>query len=58
MSLILKLKAIKLTNNGDLGKLLPAQGGPNRVLYKNLADGVGFEPTVRSHIRRFSRPVP
>ena len=23
-----------------------------------LADGVGFEPTVRSHARRFSRPVP
>jgi hypothetical protein len=24
----------------------------------NLADGVGFEPTVGSHPRRFSRPVP
>lgn len=23
-----------------------------------LADRVGFEPTVCSHIRRFSRPVP
>jgi hypothetical protein len=23
-----------------------------------LADGVGFEPTVRLHARRFSRPVP
>jgi hypothetical protein len=23
-----------------------------------LADGVGFEPTVRLHVRRFSRPLP
>lgn len=26
--------------------------------FARLADGVGFEPTVRSHARRFSRPVP
>jgi hypothetical protein len=25
---------------------------------KGLADGVGFEPTVRLHARRFSRPLP
>ena len=25
---------------------------------KKMADGVGFEPTERSHVRRFSRPVP
>jgi hypothetical protein len=23
-----------------------------------MADGVGFEPTVRLHARRFSRPLP
>ncbi len=23
-----------------------------------LADGVGFEPTERLHVRRFSRPLP
>ncbi len=23
-----------------------------------VADGVGFEPTVRLHVRRFSRPLP
>jgi hypothetical protein len=23
-----------------------------------VADGVGFEPTVGSHLRRFSRPLP
>ncbi len=23
-----------------------------------MADGVGFEPTVRLHVRRFSRPLP
>jgi hypothetical protein len=45
MSLILKLKAIKLTNNGDLGKLLPAQGGPNRVLYKKFGGWSG----IRTH---------
>ncbi len=28
------------------------------VLISNVADGVGFEPTVRVNARRFSRPVP
>ena len=28
-------------------------GHPDR-----LADGVGFEPTERLHVRRFSRPLP
>jgi len=27
-------------------------------LFKTLADGVGFEPTVGFHLRRFSRPLP
>ncbi len=27
-------------------------------LKEKMADGVGFEPTVRFHARRFSRPVP
>ena len=27
-------------------------------LLRGLADGVGFEPTVSSRSRRFSRPVP
>jgi hypothetical protein len=28
-------------------------------LYEDtMADGVGFEPTVRLHVRRFSRPLP
>jgi hypothetical protein len=26
--------------------------------FNTMADGVGFEPTVRLHARRFSRPVP
>jgi hypothetical protein len=26
--------------------------------YRAMAEGVGFEPTVRLHARRFSRPVP
>jgi len=28
------------------------------MLNKNVAEGVGFEPTVGLHPRRFSRPVP
>jgi hypothetical protein len=28
------------------------------VARSRMADGVGFEPTVRLHARRFSRPVP
>ncbi len=31
----------------------------NKEADKNVvADGVGFEPTVHLHVRRFSRPVP
>ena len=34
-------------------------GGAVRIEGKPaMADGVGFEPTVRSHARRFSRPLP
>ncbi len=32
-------------------------GTLSRVCNVQLADGVGFEPTVRLHARRFSRPV-
>jgi hypothetical protein len=28
------------------------------TMYSSMADGVGFEPTVSLHPRRFSRPVP
>ena len=29
----------------------------DKILMKDMAEEVGFEPTVRSHARRFSRPV-
>jgi hypothetical protein len=28
------------------------------INFQDLADGVGFEPTVGFHPRRFSRPLP
>ena len=40
--------------NGNLAAELAAVG----VRKGELADGVGFEPTVRLHARRFSRPLP
>ena len=39
---------------GNLASELAAVG----VRKRELADGVGFEPTVRLHARRFSRPLP
>jgi hypothetical protein len=33
-------------------------GASSRVCDVQLAEEVGFEPTVRFHARRFSRPVP
>ena len=32
-------------------------GAIERIQYLNVAEEVGFEPTVRFHARRFSRPV-
>src|SRR3982074_3563189 len=50
------------------GRKVGKMVGTKRLLCQNprshctfrgeLADGVGFEPTVRLHARRFSRPVP
>jgi hypothetical protein len=50
------------------GRTIICRCQPNEVVYrldkikgtmaKMSPDGVGFEPTVRLHARRFSRPLP
>ena len=45
--------AISLPPDGPLALILAVL-----LLFKTLADGVGFEPTVGFHLRRFSRPLP
>jgi hypothetical protein len=39
-------------------ELIPVKKEPIDRVYGSMAERVGFEPTVRSPARRFSRPVP
>lgn len=43
---------------GRSGRPIGGMSEANSVRYEKLADRVGFEPTVRSPARWFSRPVP
>ena len=63
--LVLKLAFCeRLTYCPETGFRTPKLSLPFKLLEDNsmtenkMADGVGFEPTVGSHLRRFSRPLP
>jgi hypothetical protein len=59
--IIKKRKIAVLRRKIDRIRTLVAGAGPEQVAGMDpvsLADGVGFEPTVGFHPRRFSRPVP
>jgi hypothetical protein len=45
----------KLADGVGLASLIPLE---TRAPVTQVADGVGFEPTVGLHPRRFSRPLP
>lgn len=56
--------SLKVPSGANLAKprdttVFPAPPGRQRVLWRGaMAEGVGFEPTVSFHPRRFSRPLP
>ena len=60
--LMAELFGVKLVTATIAVRSAPAVSQAGRFFrvpgYNHLADGVGFEPTVRLHARRFSRPLP